>query len=154
MSSKILKIFLAIGICLGAGVIGSLFTAPAIPTWYATLNKPFFSPPNWVFGPVWTVLYVLMGISLYLVWGKKKVNLKWFWVQLFLNTIWSVAFFGLKSPALAFVVIILLWFSIFQTIKTFAKVNKTVSFLLWPYFVWVSFATILNLALVILNPVV
>lgn len=92
-----------------------------------------------------------MGISLYLVWGKKKTDLTWFWVQLILNSFWSIVFFGLKSPLLAFVVIILLWLSIFQTIKAFRKVDKTATYLLYPYLVWVSFATLLNLFIFILN---
>jgi tryptophan-rich sensory protein len=104
-----------------------------------------------VFGPVWTALYLLMGISLYLVWGKKKTNLKWFWVQLTLNSTWSIVFFGLKNPLFAFVIIVLLWSSILLTIKAFKKVDKTAALLLVPYLIWVSFATILNLSIVVLN---
>ena len=144
------KLILSIGVCLLAGGVGSIFTTSAIPTWYATLNKPSFSPPNWVFAPVWTSLYILMGISLYLIWRKKKVPFI-FWIQLLLNTVWSVIFFGMKNPPLALVDIAALWISIILTIKAFSKINKLASQLLWPYLTWVSFASILNLFIVALN---
>lgn len=150
MSIKIPKLLLSIGLCLGAGGLGSIFTTQAIPTWYATLNKPSFSPPNWVFGPVWIILYILMGISLYLVWQKKKIPAI-FWIQLMLNVLWSIVFFGFKNSLLAFVDITALWIAIFLTIKAFSKINKLAGDLLWPYLAWVSFATILNLFIVILN---
>lgn len=145
------KLIFSIGICLGAGILGSFFTFSAIPTWYQTLNKPSFSPPNWIFGPVWTVLYILMGISLFLVWQKKKVPTI-FWVQLTLNAFWSIVFFGLRNPLLALVDIAALWIAIVLTIKAFNKINKLAAQLLYPYLAWVSFATILNLAIVLLNP--
>ncbi len=151
MSTNIPKFLLSIGLCLGAGILGSFFTFSAIPTWYATLNKPVFSPPNWVFGPVWTILYLLMGISLYLVWTKKKVPTV-FWIQLVLNALWSIIFFGMRNPLLAMLDILALWVSIFLTIKAFSKINKLASNLLYPYLSWVTFATILNLSLVLLNP--
>ncbi|MBP9716462.1 MAG: tryptophan-rich sensory protein [Candidatus Levybacteria bacterium] len=138
-------------LCQAAGLIGSIFTFNSVNTWYLTLEKPFFNPPSFVFGPVWTTLYFLMGVSLFLVWGKKKTDLKWFWIQLSLNTVWSIIFFGLKNPLFAFIIIILLWISIFQTIKSFKKVNKTASYILYPYLFWVSFASILNLSIVLLN---
>ena len=144
------KLLFSIGLCLGAGIVGLFFTFSAIPTWYATLAKPSFSPPNWVFGPVWTTLYILMGISLYLVWLKKKVPTV-FWIQLILNTAWSIIFFGMKNPTLALVDIVVLWVSIFLTIKAFSKINKLSGKLLYPYLVWVSFASILNLMIVLLN---
>lgn len=150
MPINIPKLILSIGICLGVGVLGSIFTISSIPTWYATLNKPFFSPPNWVFGPVWTILYILMGISLYLVWIKRRIPAV-FWTQLLLNAIWSIIFFGMKNPLLAFVEIIILWLAIFLTIKSFYKINRLAGNLLIPYLLWVSFASILNLAIVILN---
>ncbi|MBI3103308.1 tryptophan-rich sensory protein [Candidatus Daviesbacteria bacterium] len=150
MPVNIPKLLLSIGICLGAGIIGSFFTVSAIPDWYAALNKPFFSPPNWIFGHVWTILYILMGISLYLVWTKKSIPTV-FWIQLILNAIWSMIFFGMKNPMLAFVNIIALWVAIVLTIKAFSKINKLASRLLWPYLAWVSFATFLNLAIVFLN---
>lgn len=155
--SKIIKLVLSILFCLLAGVVGSFFTIPAIPDWYAGLIKPFFSPPNWVFGPVWTVLYIFMGLSLYLVWEKgtkkKKVKeaLKLFAIQLLLNWIWSPVFFGTKNLFLAFVVIVLMWFFILKTVLAFSKINKTASYLLYPYFAWVSFASILNFSVWFLN---
>ena len=150
MPKDIIKLIFSIGLCLGAGILGSFFTISSIPTWYATLNKPFFSPPNWIFGPVWTILYVLMGVSLSLVWQKKNVPTI-FWVQLILNAIWSIIFFGMRNPVLALVDIIALWISIFLTIKAFYKINKLAGQLLYPYIAWVSFATFLNLAIVFLN---
>ncbi|MCL5970621.1 MAG: tryptophan-rich sensory protein [Patescibacteria group bacterium] len=149
--TSIPKLILSIGICLGAGVIGSVFTINAIRTWYATLNKPFFSPPNWIFGPVWTILYILMGISLYLVWVRVKVPVV-FWVQLILNALWSIIFFGLKNPTLALINIIALWIAIVLTVKAFYKINKLAGNLLIPYLAWVTFAALLNLSIVILNP--
>ena len=158
MPKDFLKLTFSIGICLGAGIIGSFFTVSAIPTWYATLNKPFFSPPNWIFGPVWTILYILMGYSLYLVWVKRNPSTSLrtgvptvFWIQLILNTAWSIIFFGMRNPTLAFINIIVLWIAIVLTIKAFSKVDKLAPQLLWPYLAWVSFATFLNLAIVLLN---
>lgn len=149
--NKALKLFAFVLLCEAAGLVGSIFTLNSLQTWYPTLVKPFFNPPGWIFGPVWTTLYFLMGVSLYLVWEKKKTDLKWFWIQLLLNSLWSVAFFGLKSPILAFIIIIFLWACIFLTIKTFIKTSKTSAYLLYPYLAWVSFALILNLSIVILN---
>lgn len=155
MQSKILKLLLCVGLCIGVGILGSFFTIPAIPTWYAALNKPFFSPPNWIFGPVWTVLYILMGVSLYLVLisksktKQKAINL--FFLQLGLNALWSIIFFGMKNPALALINILLLWIVIFLTIKTFSPISRLASNLLIPYIFWVSFASLLNLMIVILN---
>lgn len=134
-----------------AGLVGSLFTFSAIPTWYATLNKPSFSPPNWIFGPVWTTLYILMGISLYLVWTKGKKGVALFKLHLIVNSLWSILFFGLRSPILGLFTIIILWTMILALIKVFWKINRLSSILLWPYLAWVSFATILNLAILLLN---
>lgn len=155
--SKTLKIILSIVFCLLVGAIGSFFTTPAIPSWYAYLNKPFFSPPNWLFGPMWTILYILMGVSLYLIWtntkkGKSKNEaLGNFYTQLVLNFIWSPIFFGMKNLWLAFIVIVLMWIFILRTIQSFAKLNKKASYLLYPYIAWVSFASILNLSVWLLN---
>lgn len=149
--NKFLKLLLAIIICEGAGLIGSFFTVNSVNTWYTTLNKPFFNPPSWIFGPVWTILYLLMGVSLYLAWGTKKISLKWFWIQLVLNSLWSILFFGLKNPTLALFEVIFLWVAIFMTIKSFWKHNRTASWLLLPYLFWVTFASVLNLAIVLLN---
>ena len=129
----------------------------AIPNWYATLAKPEFSPPNWVFAPVWISLYTLMGISLYLVWDKRKKKkdttpaLLVFFAQLVLNTIWSIVFFGLQSPFYAFILIIFLWVLIAGSIYFFYRISKTAAYLLIPYLLWVSFAAILNYYIWVLN---
>ncbi len=139
---------------LGAGVVGSLFTIDSINGWYETLNKPFFNPPNFIFGPVWTFLFILMGISLYLVLVKKPKNnsgVKIFWAQLMLNILWSVIFFYLHNPLIAFLEIIILWIFIFLSIKYFYKISKNAAYLLIPYMLWVTFAAFLNLSIVVLN---
>lgn len=150
MPRNLPNLIFSIGICLGAGIIGSLFTTSAIPTWYAALNKPFFSPPNWIFAPVWTTLYILMGISLYLVWKKRSVPTI-FWVQLIFNATWSIVFFGMRSPILGLINIAALWIAVFLTIKVFLKINRSAAYLLHPYLAWISFASILNLFIVLLN---
>ncbi len=137
-------------ICQAAGIIGSFFTISAIPTWYQTLNKPFFSPPNSVFGPVWTILYTLMGISLYLLWEKKKM-VKLFLIHLILNAAWSIIFFGFRNIGLALIEILILLILIVKVTISFYKVNKTASFLLIPYLIWVTFATLLNFSFWVLN---
>lgn len=137
-------------LCLSAGFIGSIFTTPSIPTWYAGLAKPFFSPPNWLFGPVWTFLYLLMGISLWLVMRRGRVPV-YFWFQLILNTLWSIIFFGFRSPFFAFIEILILWYFILRTIKSFTKISSTSAYLLYPYLAWVSFASILNFSIWFLN---
>ncbi|MFH1248926.1 MAG: TspO/MBR family protein [archaeon] len=144
-------------ICLLAGFIGSIFTTPAIPTWYAPINKPSFNPPNWIFAPVWTVLFLIMGVSLFLVWEKGwknkrvKAAIFVFSIQLILNVLWSIVFFGLKNPFLAFIDIIALWIFILMSMIFFYRVSKQASLLLIPYILWVSFASALNLAIVLLN---
>ncbi len=151
------RLILSIAICQLAGFIGSIFTAAAIPTWYASLNKPSFTPPNWLFSPVWITLYIMMGVSLFLVWRERndsihaKPALVTFGAQLVLNVFWSIAFFGLKSPIAGLIVIIALWIAIFATILRFRKVSELASMLLIPYIVWVTFAAILNFALFHLN---
>ncbi|CAN5307121.1 tryptophan-rich sensory protein [soil metagenome] len=156
--NKYFKLIISIGLCFLAGGLGTLFTISAIPNWYQYLNKPFFSPPNWLFGPVWSILYLLMGISLFIIWNKntksiliKKHALVLFGTQLFLNAIWTPIFFGLKNLPVALFVIIFMWYFIYQTIKAFAKLDKTASYLLYPYLAWVSFATLLNLSVALLN---
>lgn len=177
---NLFKLLVSIIICELAGVIGAIFTTPEIGAWYKTLNKPSFNPPNWIFGPVWTTLFVLMGISLYLVWvknwqvknelnfnGKKawnSVSQKFFtgtWqkaniviifaVQLILNILWSVVFFGAHSPGAAFFVLLMLWIAIVYTIINFYRVSKTSAILLLPYILWVSFAGVLNYFLWMIN---
>ncbi len=143
--------------CELVGFLATPFTISSIPTWYALLNKPPFSPPNWVFGPVWTLLYFLMGVSVWLIWMQKKNSkdkkkgLKVFGVQLLLNFCWSVLFFGLHQPIIALIEIITLWVAILVTILQFYKVNRTAAYLLVPYLLWVSFASILNFSIVLLN---
>ncbi len=155
MPVKVAKLLVSIGVSLGAGAIGSFFTISSIPTWYVTLNKPIFSPPNWIFAPVWTTLYILMGISLYLVWiSKSKLKQRGttvFFIQLGLNVFWSLIFFGLKNPPAAFFEIIALWIAILLTIKTFYKISKLAGNLLIPYILWVTFAAALNAMIVLLN---
>jgi benzodiazapine receptor len=152
-----LKMFVAVVICLLAGFIGSFFTTPAIGTWYATLAKPSFGPPNWIFAPVWTILFVLMGLALYLVWSrglaerKNKTAFCFFLVHLVFNILWSVVFFGLHNPGLAFLVIVALWLMIAYLILNFYRIKKAAGWLLLPYLLWVSFATLLNFAIWQLN---
>jgi len=135
-----------------AGIIGSVFTANSIPTWYFALNKPLFSPPNWLFGPVWITLYLFIGISGYLIYkSKNKFLLKIFWIQLFLNFLWTPIFFGMRNLELALLEIILLWISIFYLIIKTQKKIRVASYLLIPYLLWVTFASCLNLAIALLN---
>lgn len=151
------KLLLSILVSLSAGFIGSIFTTSSVNNWYPTLNKPFFNPPNWIFSPVWTILYLLIGISLFLVWDKKRNNhifkkaIILFVIQLILNSLWSILFFGLKSPILGIVGIVPLWITIVLTMYYFKKISKTSFYLLVPYILWVSFAAILNIAIYVLN---
>lgn len=150
-----MKLLLSLLIPQMAGLLGSLFTVSSIPVWYAGLNKPWFSPPNWIFAPAWLTLYFLMGISLYLNWVKKskqsKYNVRLFFIHLFFNAIWSPIFFGARNPVLAFVVIIAILLSLLIMIVKFWKVNRVSAFLLIPYLIWISFATLLNYFIIILN---
>jgi len=151
------KLAAAILVCLFAGLIGSFFTIDSIATWYTTLQKPGFNPPNWVFGPVWTTLYTLMGISAYLVWmkgwDKKEVRVAlWvFILQLVLNTMWSIIFFGAKELFSAFVEIVFLWLAIVFTIFLFNRISRNAALLMVPYLLWVSFAAFLNYSIWQLN---
>lgn len=140
-----------------AGILGSVFTITSVESWYAMLEKPAFQPPNWVFGPVWTTLYLLIAISLFLVWrlDAKKVGRKEaltiFLVQIILNFLWSILFFGLQSPLLALIEISILWGVILLNIAVFYRLSKTAAILLVPYLAWVSFASFLNFSIWILN---
>ena len=151
------KLIVSVIGCEIVGFLGTPFTISAIPTWYTTLNKPFFAPPNWIFGPVWTLLYFLMGVAFYLIWKqgwqKKKIKTAglFFLAQLALNFIWSPVFFGLRAPLLGLVVIVAMWLLIVITMKKFYPLSRLASYLLVPYLLWVSFATILNMAIVVLN---
>lgn len=150
-----MKLILSILLPQMAGAIGSFFTIQAIPTWYALLNKPSFSPPNWIFAPVWLALYLMMGISLYINWiSKKKMaksNVRLFFIHLFFNFIWTPVFFGAKNLGLALVIIVVIWILIVEMIRRFWSVNKAASLILIPYLLWVSFATLLNFTLWRLN---
>jgi tryptophan-rich sensory protein len=151
------KLVIAIVVSEAAGFIGTLFTTPSITTWYAALTHPAFSPPNWVFAPVWTLLYLLIGIAAYLVWkagGNRKdvrAALIIFVIQLALNAGWSIIFFGQHNPGGALIDIGLLWLAILATILTFYKVSKRAAYLLLPYIAWVTFAAYLNYAIWTLN---
>lgn len=152
------KLIVSVLVCQAAGIIGSAFTYPNIAGWYASLEKPFFTPPNVVFGPVWISLYTLMGISLFLVirdgWKQKEKSkgLYFFGAQLFMNSLWSILFFGLRSPLLGVVAIIPLWILILLTILEFRKTSRKAAWLLVPYILWVTIATALNAGIWLLNP--
>ena len=146
----------AVAICFTAAGLGGFVTAPNIPNWYADLAKPAWNPPSWVFGPVWSCLYLMMAVSAWLVWrragfSEAKLPLALFAVQLGLNSLWSILFFGLHSPGLAAVDIILLWIAILATLITFWKRSTWAGILLVPYLAWVSFAAVLNLVIWRLN---
>lgn len=153
----VFRLLASVIICQFAGVIGSIFTASSLESWYVFLEKPPFSPPSWVFFPVWTILYTLMGISLYLVWEQGlqqrevKTGVFLFGLQLGLNTLWSLLFFGLRSPYYAFLEILMLWVAILLTMVRFWKVSRAASILLIPYALWVSFAALLNYQIWVLN---
>jgi benzodiazapine receptor len=156
--NKIVKIVIALIICLAVGYSASMVTKPSVAEWYPTIKKPFFNPPNWVFMPVWTLLYILMAVAAGLVWDKIKEQnadvkkaLGFFVIQLTLNAIWSYLFFGLKNPMLALIEIALLWLMIYETYLKFIKINKTAGYLLIPYMAWVGFAAILNASIWWLN---
>lgn len=152
-----LKLIIAIVVSELAGIIGSVFTTPSIADWYVGIVKPALNPPAWVFGPVWTTLFALMGISAFLIWKKGlehkdvKIALGIFIGQLVFNTLWSIIFFGLHSPAGAFFELIILWLAILATIISFAKISRPAAWLLLPYILWVSFAMYLNYAIWVLN---
>ncbi len=153
----IIKLLVSLVACQLAGVVGSVFTAKVIPTWYAALEKPAFTPPNWLFAPAWITLYVLMGVSAFFIWRRGlgnrpvRISLIIFLVQLVLNALWSVIFFGLESPLYGIVVIVLLWIAILVTMLRFFKLSTTAGVLLIPYLLWVTFAAALNVSIYILN---
>jgi len=155
--SNIVKLVISILASFAAGGIGSLFTFKSIPSWYAELKKPRYTPPNWLFGPVWTTLYIMMGISIFLVWRNgltmNGVLLAFtlFWIQLVLNALWSIIFFGIKSKGGGVITIIVLWFLILATIIASFQVSVWAGALLIPYIVWVSIASYLNIGIWLLN---
>lgn len=149
--NKYSKILVCVATCLAIGYLSGQVTKDAIVTWYPTIEKPSFNPPNWIFAPVWSLLFILMGVAAGLVWTKMEDNkeivrkaLTFFAIQLALNSLWSYLFFGLHNPFLALIEIILLWLLIYETYNQFVKINKIAGYLFVPYLLWVSFATILN----------
>lgn len=151
------KLIISIGLCQLAGIVGGLFTYSSIPTWYESLVKPVFVPPSWLFSVIWPLLYLLMGIALYIIWEKGlqspeiRIAAKVFVFQLFLNILWSVLFFGLRSPIMGFIEILVLWFVIVVNIVLFYRISRSAGMLLVPYILWVSFAVCLNYSIMVLN---
>jgi translocator protein len=156
--NEIPRLIVSILIPLVIGSVGSIVTIAEIPTWYSTLSKPSWAPPNWLFGPVWTTLYILMGIALFLVWreGLNRSDVRFailiFAVQLVLNLLWSIVFFTYHSLFGGFIVIMILWIAILANIIAFSIISRTAGLLLVPYIVWVSIASYLNYSVYILNP--
>jgi len=156
MAKKALTLIVSVVIAQSAGIVGSVFTAPNIDTWYAFLEKPVFSPPDWLFAPAWITLYFLMGIAAFLVWQKRqlkdsKIALYFYCSQLVLNALWSVVFFGMQNPLWGLVVIIFLWLLILITLLKFWKIDRLAGLLFVPYLLWVSFASVLNFSIWQLN---
>ncbi|MCU0345237.1 MAG: tryptophan-rich sensory protein [Ignavibacterium sp.] len=154
--SHIIKLIISILLPLSVGAIAGMFTSQAVPIWYASLNRPSFSPPNWVFGPVWTSLYILLGISFFLIWKEnpsreRNLAIKVFSIQMILNLAWSFLFFYFNLIGVALIEIILLWISIAAMIYLFYKIKPLAAYLNIPYLLWVSFATILNAGYYFLN---
>jgi translocator protein len=152
-----MKLFVSILIPLLVGAVSGFFTSSDVNSWYATINKPSFNPPNWIFAPVWTTLYILMGISLFLVWRSdeekclKRTAITLFAIQLVLNFFWSIIFFSAHEPGWALVEICTMWLMIALTINAFARISAAAAWLLVPYICWVSFAVVLNYAIWKLN---
>ena len=151
--NKYTRILIVVVTCLAIGYFSGMATQSSIKTWFPTLIKPSFNPPNWVFAPVWSMLYIMMGIAAGLVWNRMeaskdkelvKKSLIFFAIQLGLNALWSVLFFGLRNPMLALIEIVLLWLMIYETYIKFGKIDKIAGYLFLPYLAWVSFASILN----------
>lgn len=156
--NKISRIAIVVFVCLIVGYVSGMVTRASITTWYPTLVKPSFNPPNWIFAPVWTSLYIMMGIAAGLIWNqitthKEAVTkaLQFFVIQLVLNALWSYLFFGLHNLMLATIEVVLLWLMIFETYTQFVKINKTASNLMLPYLAWVSFASVLTASIWWLN---
>ncbi len=148
---KILRIAVVLMTCLVVGYLSGMVTKDSITTWYPTLVKPSFNPPNWIFAPVWTILYIMMGVAGGMVWNRMEQDAEivkkafmFFIIQLALNAIWSLLFFYLHNPFLSLIEIVLLWLLIFETYTQFKKIDKVAGMLLIPYLAWVSFAMVLN----------
>lgn len=157
MKKKLFRISIAVLLCLLIGFLSSIATKASINSWYVALNKPSFTPPNWVFAPVWTIMYIMMGIAAGIVWSKGfyhkwvKTALYHFGFQLLLNAAWSIFFFGLRNPLIALVDIIALFILLLFTIRWFKVINTKAAYLLIPYLIWVAFATALNFSIWQLN---
>ena len=154
--SQFLKLIVALVVPLSIGAFAGMFTTEAIPGWYASLNRPSFNPPNWIFGPVWTTLYLLMGVSLFIIWKQEKskernLAIVTFFVQLVFNFAWSFIFFYFNYIGLALIEISLLWLSIVIMLVQFYKIKPLAAYLNIPYLMWVSFASALNLSYFLLN---
>ncbi|KKR72669.1 MAG: Integral membrane protein [Microgenomates group bacterium GW2011_GWC1_41_8] len=160
--NNFIKLVGAIALCQTAGIIGLFFTVSAIPTWYAQLEKPVFTPPNWIFGPVWIVLYTLMGISLFLIWKKRQymqktedativTSLFLFYVHLVINAYWSIVFFGMKDIVSALLIIVILAEMILLLIVKFFRIDRIAGLLLIPYYFWALYASFLNFSIWQLN---
>ena len=154
--SHTIKLIISVLLPLSVGAIAGMFTSQAVPIWYASLNRPSFSPPNWVFGPVWTTLYILLGISFFLIWKEeaskvRDLAIKVFLIQMLLNFAWSFLFFYFNLIGAALIEIILLWISIAAMIYLFYKIKPFAAYMNIPYLLWVSFATILNAGYYLLN---
>ena len=156
--SKYLRIIYCVAICLVVGYLSSITTQSSMNTWYPTLIKPSFNPPNWLFAPVWTLLFIMMGIAAGMIWNQLenqrelvKKALLFFTVQLLLNALWSYLFFGLNNVLLALIEVILLWLVIYETFHIFRKIDKKAAYLFIPYLIWVAFAAILNGSIYYLN---
>ncbi|MDI6851650.1 MAG: tryptophan-rich sensory protein [bacterium] len=153
---KGLKLLISVAIPLLVGFIGSLFTSSSVNTWYKEINRPSFTPPSWLFAPAWTLLFILMGLAFYYVWlnnfgHNRTLVIGIFALQLVLNLLWSLLFFGLRSPLTALIEIVVLWFVILLNIILFFRVSRVAGYLLVPYLLWVTFATVINLAIYLLN---
>ncbi len=149
--NKYTKISVMVATCVAAGYFAGMATQSGVDTWFPTIEKPVFNPPSWIFAPVWTALYIMMGVAAGLVWNKIDENkavvqkaLLFFAIQLGLNILWSFLFFGMGNPLLAFIEIIVLWLMIYETYAKFVKIDKIAGYLFIPYLLWVSFATVLN----------
>lgn len=155
-ATQIMKLAASLALPLGIGAIAGIFTAQAVPEWYASLNRPAFSPPNWLFGPVWTILYILLGISMFLIWtshgGKERPRaMSVYFLQLLLNFGWSFMFFYFKMIGVALVEIVCLWISIVGMLILFYRVKPLAAYVNIPYLLWVTFATALNAGYFLLN---
>jgi translocator protein len=157
ISPDLSRLLICLGAVLAASAVGSFATVRAIPTWYKGLAKPAFNPPEWLFGPAWMVLYLLMAVAAWLVWKQGlgaagvKLALAVFLAQLILNALWSILFFGFRSPLAGLVEIVVLWLAILVTIVLFFRVSTPAGVLLLPYIAWVTFAAVLNAAILRLN---